>query len=129
MSREYIEQAAENYASAINDKRLNSFPVDVRPQLSPEYESDDIADAFKAGAECRINSVWHTNTEMPKYEIDKYGCGKDCLVKPKHGVIEIGEVMFDNDAYFISCNRGTYKMDEVDCWAYVSDLMPDGKEE
>ena len=79
--------------------------------------------------EWRINSVWHPNTDMPKAEIDEYGCGKNCLVKAKHKTfIEIGQVLFEN-TYVISCERETYTMDEIVRWAYVDDLLPDGKED
>lgn len=94
------------------------------------FTKSEIAQAFEDGAKWRINSVWHPNTENPNDEIDKYGYGKDCLVQVKYKtLIELVEVLFENDTYVFLGERETYTMDEVVRWAYVSDLMPDGKDE
>lgn len=124
MDKKQIEKEAEEYVADINDKILNTYPKYIRPQVFPVYSDNDLADAFEAGSEWRINSVWHSNTEMPSIGIDEYGSGKDCVVQPKYGVIEIGEAVFDEGIYAISCNREIYTMDEIERWAYVEDLLP-----
>lgn len=120
MNREQIEKAAKDYRM--------SLPYCDDPKIRGMFVGG--YDGFIKGAEWRINSVWHPNTENPNAEIDKYGYGKDCLVQVKYKtLIELVEVLFENDTYVFLGERETYKMDEVVRWAYVSDLMSDGKEE
>lgn len=113
MNKEQIEKAAMQ----AQDKMALHFIFDEKFQPTFTY-------AFAEGADWRINSVWHTNTEMPSIGIDEYGSGKDCLVKPKYGIIEIGQVLFDEGIYAMSCNNTTYTMDEIEAWAYLDDLLP-----
>ncbi len=110
MDKEQIENEAASYVEDI----LGLYYIG-------EAEAER---AFIAGASWRINSVWHPNTEMPNIGIDVYGSGKDCVVQPKYGLIEIGEAIFDDGIYAISCNREIYTMDEIERWAYVEDLLP-----
>lgn len=114
MNKEQIERAAME--ACIIERNI------YNDEYSPYYK-----EGFKDGALWRINSVWHLNTEMPSIGIDEYGSGKDCVVQPKYGVIEIGEAIFDEGIYAISCNRGVYTMDEIERWAYLDDLLPDKK--
>lgn len=70
--------------------------------------------SFKDGAEWRINSVWHTMYEMPKQGLTL--CvndnGRALICGPNYDE-------FKNDARELGFTR----------WAYVSDLLPDGKED
>ena len=114
MTKEQIEKAAEDYRMSLpycDDPKIRGISIGGY-------------DGFIKGAQWRINSVWHTNTEMPSIGIDEYGSGKDCLVKPKYGIIEIGQVLFDEGIYAMSCNNTTYTMDEIEAWAYLDDLLP-----
>lgn len=122
MTKEQIEKAAKE-AEKYSRKRMEE-----NERYKAMFTRSEIKQAFEDGAEWRINSVWHTNTEMPSIGIDEYGSGKDCLVKPKYGVIENGQVIFDEGIYVISCNNTTYTMDEIEAWAYVEDLLYTEKE-
>lgn len=45
-----IEKAAVEYAVDTKAKFLEIYPEAVRPNLYPQYDQDDLANAFKAGA-------------------------------------------------------------------------------
>lgn len=64
MTNEQIEQAAKQYAQYF---------------IEDDYSKAEER-AFIAGAKWYINSVRHSNKEMPSIEIDEYGSGKDCVV-------------------------------------------------
>lgn len=72
------------------------------------------SDSFSAGASWRINSVWHTMYEMPKQGltlcVNDNGCALIC--GPNYDE-------FKNAARKLGFTR----------WAYVSDLLPEGKED
>ena len=100
MNRELIEQAAASYADSI-------------PQFDDRkrYCRED----FIAGAEWRINSVWHSTNELPKYS----GC---LAVLMDNGLME---------TMYYSAGIGFHEMQlkGYASWAYIIDLLPDGKEE
>lgn len=82
-----------------------------------EWLKDYGKNCFMDGARWRINSVWHDNSIRP---------GEDCdvLVETKRGI--------EMDRYDIDYNEldnGTDWEMEVIKWAYVSDLLPERKEE
>ena len=100
MTREQIEKEAMEYAERIpqSDERR-------------EYSRED----FIAGARWRINSVWHSTNELPKYN--------DFLaVLMSNGVME---------TMYYSAGIGFHEMTlkGYTSWAYVSDLLPERKEE
>lgn len=72
------------------------------------------SDSFSAGASWRINSVWHTMYEIPKQGftlcVNDNGCALIC--GPNYDE-------FKNAARELGFTR----------WAYVSDLLPEGKED
>lgn len=72
------------------------------------------SDSFSAGASWRINSVWHTMYEIPKQGltlcVNDNGCALIC--GPNYDE-------FKNNARELGFTR----------WAYVSDLLPEGKED
>lgn len=65
-----------------------------------------LSSGFKAGAQWRINSVWHDPEEIPDI-------AKPLLVEHVGGVYSISII------YEIDANRRTWKR-----WAYVKDLLP-----
>ena len=71
-------------------------------------EQFDVIKAFKAGAEYRINSVWHDTTEKPMR-------GKLLLVKTLYGGYDL-------------CYYGEYIWNTVMTWAYVKDLTHNEEE-
>ena len=87
------------------------------------YESDikameeSFADAFKAGAQWRINSVWHDNSLHPT---------EDCDVL----VETIRRIELDRyDVDYNELDSGADWETEVIRWAYIEDLLPERKEE
>ena len=51
ISQEDIENKAVGYAMDVNNDRLSTYPEAMRSQLYPEYDMDDLANAFEAGAQ------------------------------------------------------------------------------
>lgn len=103
MTREQIEKAALLFAGA---GEWGECPY-----------NPDAKNGFMAGAQWRINSVWHNNSIRP---------GEDCdvLVETKRGI--------EMDRYDIDYNEldnGTDWEADVIRWAYVDDLLPERKEE
>ena len=101
MTREQIEKAADNYS------------VEIMPAYSNGYfERYQIADAFESGADWRINSAWHDVEEKPNgmfVIIIDFG--------DEIGAEEFGLGMTADD------------LNGAKRWAYVSDLLPERKEE
>ena len=107
MTREQIEKESHGYISEV-------YAGDG--DFLPDYE-EEVRDGFVAGAQWRINSVWHDNSIRP---------GEDCdvLVETKRGI--------EMDIYDIDKNEldnGTDWEADVLRWAYVDDLLPERKEE
>lgn len=77
---------------------------------------------FKAGAEWRINSVWHSITVIPD-------CHRFIVFLPKKSTIgsksPIMGILEENKT-FISSRPGCilYRLDEMESWAYLDDLLP-----
>ena len=105
MTRKQIEKAAMKYAERIpqSDERR-------------EYSRED----FIAGAQWRINSVWHNSNEEPEER-------KEILVEYRFmtsdGEIEVRREVVESldDLSDIYC--------DVLNWAYLEDLLPERKEE
>lgn len=107
MNRQTIEQAADNYAAKATPSYTNG-----------DFDRHAIAEAFECGADWRINSVWHDVSEEPQ------------------GHIIVERELFEGK-YAYDC----WKQDSCDNWeadviyfgvvrwAYISDLLPDGKED
>ena len=74
---------------------------------------------FIKGASWRIESVWHDTCEIPEP-------GKDCLVEYKDGDGNVC-ARLDSRSEYEWVNACHY--DKIIRWAYVSDLLPDGKED
>lgn len=77
---------------------------------------------FKAGAEWRINSVWHSITVIPN-------CHRLIVFLPKKSTIgsknPIMGILEENRT-FISSRPGCIlcRLDEMESWAYLDDLLP-----
>ena len=104
MTREQIEKAAIKSA----DEELDDF------------ECRGHRDGFVAGAQWRINSVWHNSNEEPEER-------KEILVEYRFmtsdGEIEVRREVVESldDLSDIYC--------DVLNWAYLEDLLPERKEE
>ncbi len=79
-----------------------------------ECGADDFYDGFIAGASWRINSVWHTMYEKPKKGLTLCVNDNGCAIICGPNYYE-----FKNTARGLGFTR----------WAYVSDLLPEGKED
>lgn len=92
MNKETIERAAEEYVMG---------------------NSASYVECFEAGANWRINSVWHdAETEIPRYN------------EPIIGITD------KRWCYMGVCGETAKEIcPEMTKWAYVSDLMPDRKED
>ena len=100
MNRETIENAANDYADSITIIYGNK---------------DNIIEDFIAGAHWRINSVWNDGKEIPKMnEYVLMNLGHRCLV-----------MCFITIPLFLSFRN----RENIVCWAYISDLLPDRKED
>lgn len=89
MKREDIEKAAKEY----------------------EWRGDmyDLQLAFKAGADWRINSVWHDAKECPERK-------RNYLAQCKNGRFNVIPDSMNWDNF--------YKKAEIIRWAYIEDLLP-----
>ena len=96
MNKETIDNAAKEYADSIN----------------MIYGSkENIIDDFKAGAEWRVNSVWHDVKEKPN--------GMFVIL------IDFGTRLGAEEYSF---GMTSEHLEGAIRWAYVADLLPDKKE-
>lgn len=145
MTREQIERAAKE-AVRRHFQCNGKYPCEERDycefcngnnsafDCNEDCGADDFNEGFISGAQWRINSVWHDEKVIPNRNLDKkiFGCGEDVILKPKYRqFFEICEVLWDEDEHkiYLSGERETFFMDDVEIWAYVSDLLPERKEE
>lgn len=108
MNRETINDKAQDYVSRLYAE--NEYPFTV------EDIETDVEEAFKDGAQWRINSVWHDAREIPD-------TGKHVLTngKNRYSILWM---------YADPTNWREYVEDnKIECWAYLADLLPGGKEE
>ena len=127
MKREEIEKAAKKYANE------NAYiPSDGYAENNMIEMKESFAEAFKDGAEWRINSVWH---DMKSEEPQVYGEYENevypqipCLVR---GQLSTGygygvrywnttEKVWDDE----ECDDFECKKDDIEEWAYLDDLIP-----
>ena len=106
MNRETIEKAADDYS------------VDIMLAYSDRYfKRYQLADAFECGAQWRINSVWHNlPNDLPQ----------------KENTWILLELIFEGRLVYLPVewvNDGKGAPHQAIRWAYISDLLPDGKED
>ena len=101
MTKEQIDKAVDEY-------------IGYPPEMDEGIETTMRRNAFKDGADWRINSVWHKPEEVPEVE-------KDCLVEYVDG---------DGCAHIRIDKRSEYEWieachyDRVLRWSYINDLTP-----
>ena len=101
MTREQIEKAAKDY-------------VMPNARISPLMESIAAKEGFIAGAQLRINAVWHNASEKPN---------KNLLV-----LFEYRKTY--GKGYFVNFGENYDLVKNVLLgWAYIIDLLPERKEE
>lgn len=101
MKKEDIEKAAVD-SCVIENSIFN-------PELTPYYEQ-----GFIAGAEWRINSVWHDASELPTEEENILG------VSEEYGCFICGP----NISAFAELAKDV----KITQWAYFKDLIPNTEE-
>lgn len=117
MTKDDIKKAAEEYVKEA-----------CRPLWRAGTEQVCLVD-FMEGAKWRINSVWHSNTEIPNRTIDKNYCGEAVLIQTLNGGLNFGIVYYGYGyngtmCYTVTCLDITYTMEQIKQWAYVKDLIP-----
>lgn len=100
MKRKQIEKTATEYADRIpqSDERK-------------EYSRED----FIAGAQWRINSVWHDKKDPPKI-------GEEILME---SVLLSGKTMYK--VRVMTDYKEWQENNFIKSWAYIDDLLPNGK--
>ena len=111
MTREQIEKAAK--------ETLVNEPVEIQATKVGAFQR-----GFVAGAQWRINSVWHDASEEPEQE------DESILVEYEDWGIECSDYTVCDDIWDY---RIRLKRDGAYCtilrWAYIKDLIPERKEE
>lgn len=101
MTKEQIDKAVDEY-------------IGYPPEMDEGIETTMRRNAFKDGADWRINSVWHKPYDVPEV-------GKNCLVEYMDG---------DGCVHIRIDKRSEYEWieachyDRILRWAYIDDLIP-----
>lgn len=112
-----------------------SFKFGLENQVAPGL-GGELRIGFVAGAEWRINSVWHDKSEIPQiygeYKNDLYP-QIPCLVL---GHLSTGYgygVRYWNVTHQVwddeECDDFECKMDAIEKWTYLDDLLPTNEED
>ena len=115
MDRETIEKAAREYA----EENL-WYPGETYNDSDIREMEEFLANTYKAGAQWRVNSVWHDASEKLKFN------GK----VEKEGILLLyssGQCVFlylDKDEWESILGYATFVK-----WAYITDLIPDARKE
>lgn len=107
MKQEDIEQEANDYAN-----ENMRYPGEISYESDIEEMMKCFADAFKAGANYRINHAWHKAEELPQ---------SNAWV-----LAQIGNDCFDTFIMKVEADRWERwcKGLNVVRWAYIEDLLP-----
>lgn len=100
MTREQIEKAAKDY-------------VMPNARIRPLMESIAAKEGFIAGAQWRINSVWHDATNIPKkgeYIVIVFRSGNFASWNVSYNIVDV------------------FKKFDIILWSYSKDLLPERKE-
>lgn len=133
MTREQIEKAAQE---AVQDlfQCNGKYPCEERNycefcnghnsafDCKEDCGADDFNEGFIAGAQWRVNSVWHDVSEKPeanRHYLVLYRFEGEMLTKVEVDLFTISQEIWD-----LSISRK-----RVMSWAYIDDLLPERKEE
>ena len=118
MNREQIEKAAKNFIEDFCYDHIDYTSINCEEDNYEAARNNTLcefgADIFSAGADWRINSVWHDTREIPKE-------GEHIVIATASGNFFSWYVTLDIMQVFDEFN--------VKLWARSSDLLPEGKEE
>lgn len=104
MTKEQIRQAADEFAG----DRCKERGCPNAYRLHFDFDRHDIEKAFESGADWRVSSVWHDNTEKP---------GKGRVILAEYPQI-------DGSHGYLATDRGDELGDSITRWAYIDDLLP-----
>lgn len=114
MKREYIEKAARIEREKINNELQEGYKnhKDINLYIAFSSTVDKYAiPLFIAGADWRINSVWHDVSEKPQKN------DVHIAVLNKYGI--------KTDFWCDFCGWEKYvRLDKIEKWAYIKDLIP-----
>ena len=105
MNKEQIEQVARGYA-----EENSWYPGETSYESDIRAMEESFADAFKAGADWRIKSVWHDRSEKPCKS------PRDLFLYYANGIRLI--------TYYGEDWELVIDVDKFVKWAYVEDLLP-----
>ena len=116
MNRETIEKAANAYS----DKQF---------WIEEDYYARECMDiiapsAFIAGAQWRINSVWHDASEAPEPNRRTLVCFEE-----NTGSFIYYRIRAFKPNVIKNWSKENFRFDKVLRWAYLDDLLPEGKED
>ena len=111
MTREQIEKAGRDYA-------LDQLEIVGLPGRAEAMK------AFVAGAEWRINSVWHDASEIPEANKRVLVCFENVI-----GEYAYYRIRAFKPNVLKKWNMGNFSLDKVLYWCYLDDLLPERKEE
>lgn len=120
MKREIIEDMAEDYVRRLYEE--NEYPI------CAEDIEIDVRTAFEDGARWRVNSVWH----KPSAYGNELTNGLDVIVKTHKGYrfgIFNAVGYYNEHIGFVSASGIEYPLSDVLEYAYLTDLLPEGKED
>ena len=106
MIREDIEKAASEHSASLWDKNI----------INCSHDFDSAYDSFFAGAEWRINSVWH--------DVDIEPTEKTILVV----IDDTGEISQSNFSPVFESWKEYVKEAGIAKWCYKKDLIPNTEE-
>lgn len=115
MKKEYIEKAAINHINNVLDSTIDYTVINNEEDNYEAGRRDALfdfgSDIFKAGADWRINSVWHDSKDIPKES------SAILAIRP-----DGGPEIFD----FINLLRMRFLIKRCGFvqWAYIKDLIP-----
>lgn len=114
MNREAIENAADKYAESATPSNCYG-----------DFDQTAIAEAFERGARWRFNAAWHGLDELPE---PKVAVIVEYAIDGHTGYVfthlsENANVVTDKYGFCFYVDGV-----EITRWAYIDDLLPDGKE-
>lgn len=111
MNRELIEKAAGEYSGSV-------FGFKDNPIVMAKHK------AFTAGADWRINSVFHDASEIPEANKRVLVCFENLI-----GEYVYYRIIIFKPNVLKNWNMGNFSLDKVLYWCYLDDLLPERKEE
>ena len=115
METKKIESAADKYAESATPSNCYG-----------DFDQNAIAEAFECGAQWRINAAWHELDEFPE---------PDVTVIVEYIIDGHADYVFTHLSKNINVVTDEYGFcfyvdgGKITRWAYIDDLLPDGKEE